>query len=654
MLTNILFGQARSNAADPPSVKATESPMRQQGNRSFSDHLRDQARRDGTNSVSEKKPIKQPEKAEERRDVGDGPKRAGQDKPNAGQATTAPDTGTSPDTPAILAEEMLDGEGAPVTEMLAAGAESDQAEDALPVQAAESTETEEGIDAQMPVDATEALTQEVAKILPVAPQGSDVKAGVDGKTGVATAGEDAKLTPGAEQTKTGAMGMATKAEGMTEVADTLTVAAKDTVPSETGKTVTAQQRPVAGEPVNAGVETRRPEAGNTAGNTGDAVPKGAGANVTAQPTPVLASAHASASASATEAEPTLGQSAEMSEEAAQRLASTGNGTLASQRPVETNQPRLDTKVTAAAGDVSAPKKADESSIVSDAVSAKVARSAQANADTNVEAVVRDASGKVAPSGEALMAAAGQSRAAATAEPGRRAQGRESESREAQASTTGNATGIGTGTNATTAAKTAAVAEVSAVQQAFAAQVLGADASAAAAAKGEGLLMGAESAPEVPGLSQLLTEAVLQPGTVHRPETPRLIAAQLAQALVAKGERNVEVALNPEELGRVKMRVTTSDTGITVVIQTERPETGDLMRRHINELADEFRKMGFENVSFEFSGGGASGGQANSEGDQQTSAGGTPLAKSDEMATAPAAETQTQQLRMGNAGVDMRV
>lgn len=661
MLTNILFGQARSNAADPPSVKATESPMRQQGSRSFSDHLRDQARRDGINSVSEKKPIKQPEKAEERRDVDDGPERAGQDKPSAGQATTTPDTGTSPDTPAILAEEMLDGEGAPVTEMLAAGAEGDQTEDALPLQATQSTETEEGTDAQMPVDATEALTQEVAKILPVAPQGSDVKAGVDGKTGVdvkagvdgktgvATAGEDAKLTPGAEQTKTGAMGMASKPEGMTEVANTLTLATKETAPSETGKTETVQQRPVAGEVENAGAATRRPESGNT----GDAVPKGMGGNVTAQPTPVPAAAHAAAAAAPTEAESALGPNAEVSEEAAQRLASAGNGTLASQSPVDTNQARLDTKGTVA-GDVSAPKKAGESAIVTDAVSTKVAQSAQANADTKVETVVRDASGKVAASGEALMAAAGQARAPATTEPGRRAQGRESESREAQASTTGNATGNNTAASATTVANTAAVAQVSAVQQAFAAQVLGADASAAAAAKGDGLLMGAEAGPEMPGLSQLLTEAVLQPGTVHRPETPRLIAAQLAQALVAKGERNVEVALNPEELGRVKMRVTTSDTGITVVIQTERPETGDLMRRHINELADEFRKMGFENVSFEFSGGGASGGQANSEGDRQPSAGGTPLAKSDEMATAPVAETQTQQLRMGNAGVDMRV
>lgn len=664
MLTNILFGQARSNAADPPSVKATESPTRQQGSRSFSDHLRDRARRDETNSVSEKKPNKQPEKAAERRDVDDGPKRADQDKPKAAQATTAPDTGTSPG----MTEEMLDGEGIAATEVLAAGAESDLAVDDLPVQAAESAEPQEEADAQIPVDAAEAVTQEAAIIPPVAPQASDVKAGVDEKTaevdvktGGATAGNDAKLPPAGEQTKTGAMGMAAKSDGLSQVADTLTLASKDTAPAETRKTDTVQQpvRSAAEGLVIAGAGPRRSEAGNTAGTTADAVSKGMGGTVAGQPAQALANANAAATPTqavpaSAEPEPTLGQSAGVSEEAGQRLASAGNGTVASQRSVDTNQPRLGPKVAAAGGVVSASAKAGESSIVSDAVSAKVAQSAQANADVNVEAAVRDASGKAAPSGEALMAAAGQSRAAAAAEPGRRAQGRESESREAQASTTSNGTGISAGSSAAAAAKAAAIAQVSAVQQAFAAQVLGADASAAAAAMGDGLLLGAEAGPETPGLSQLLTEAVLQPGTVHRPETPRLIATQLAQALVAKGERNVEVALNPEELGRVKMRVTTSDTGITVVIQTERPETGDLMRRHINELADEFRRMGFDNVSFEFSGGGTSDGQGHSEGDGQSAAGGSPLAQSDDMAAAPVAETPTQQLRMGNAGLDMRV
>ncbi len=162
--------------------------------------------------------------------------------------------------------------------------------------------------------------------------------------------------------------------------------------------------------------------------------------------------------------------------------------------------------------------------------------------------------------------------------------------------------------------------------------------------------------ELPGLSQLLTEAVFQPGATHRVETPRMIAAQLAEAFAAKGERNMEVSLNPEELGRVKMRVSTSETGIVMTIQTERPETGDLMRRHINELAEEFRRMGFQDISFEFSSGDSSfGGQAEQglTGGSGASVGGA--GTDSEMAIAEqAADTPMQDLRLGSTGVDMRV
>ncbi|WP_083096687.1 flagellar hook-length control protein FliK [Pseudophaeobacter leonis] len=665
MLTNILFGQARSNAADPPSVKATESPMRQHGSRSFSDHLRDQARRDGIKSVSQKEPNKQPEKAAERRDVDDGPKRADQDKSSADQPRTASDTKTG------KGEAVLDGAVVPDTDAVAAGVESDQSEGDLPVLAAVSADTQEETDSQIALDSTEALTQDATAALSVSAQASEkasAQAGEkasaqasaqaseqasDGKTGAIAAAGDAKLAAEAEQAKTGATGNAAKLAAVPEDAKSLTVAAKDSVTPEVGKSDTAQQsvRPSADDLVNTGVENRR----SAAEITGS---KGMAGNAVGQSAQVLASANPSAVSTQAGAanpalEPTSPRSAEMSEESAPRVETQANGSLASQRSLDANQPRAGGAKATAAGDVSLSAKAAESAMISGAESAKAAQSGQATAESSVEAALRDVTAKTTPTGEALMAAAGQPRAGATVEPGRRAQGRESEAREAQASTTGKGTGIGSAAQAATVAKTAAAAQVSAVQQAFAAQALVADASAAAA-QGDALLMAAESGPEMPGLSQLLTEAVLQPGTVHRPETPRLIAAQLAQALVAKGERNVEVALNPEELGRVKMRVTTSDTGITVVIQTERPETGDLMRRHINELADEFRRMGFDNVSFEFSGGGASDGQASSDGDGQSAAGGSPLAQSDEMAAAPVADTPTQQLRMGNAGVDMRV
>ncbi|MEY8803088.1 flagellar hook-length control protein FliK [Leisingera sp. XS_AS12] len=160
--------------------------------------------------------------------------------------------------------------------------------------------------------------------------------------------------------------------------------------------------------------------------------------------------------------------------------------------------------------------------------------------------------------------------------------------------------------------------------------------------------------EMPGLSQMLTEAVIGTGAGHRPETPRMIAAQIAEAFAAKGEQKVEISLNPQELGRVKMRVATSETGITMIIHTERPETGDLMRRHINELAEEFRRMGYEDISFEFSGGEAEGGQSRNGSDHAAADGSSGSGESLRDGEAPASEIITQNLQLGAAGLDMRV
>jgi len=63
----------------------------------------------------------------------------------------------------------------------------------------------------------------------------------------------------------------------------------------------------------------------------------------------------------------------------------------------------------------------------------------------------------------------------------------------------------------------------------------------------------------------------------------------------------EIALNPKELGRVRIALTHAEAGLSVTILAERPETADLMRRNIDVLAREFREMGHENLSFSFGG-----------------------------------------------------
>ena len=90
--------------------------------------------------------------------------------------------------------------------------------------------------------------------------------------------------------------------------------------------------------------------------------------------------------------------------------------------------------------------------------------------------------------------------------------------------------------------------------------------------------------------------------IVRPEATRLVAAQMATALSEAQNKSVQISLSPEELGRVRMVLSTTDTGVAVSIMAERPETLDLMRRNIEQLAEEFRRLGYEDIKFDFSGG----------------------------------------------------
>ena len=82
---------------------------------------------------------------------------------------------------------------------------------------------------------------------------------------------------------------------------------------------------------------------------------------------------------------------------------------------------------------------------------------------------------------------------------------------------------------------------------------------------------------------------------------RHVAQQVAAAVVRKGGGTTEIALKPAELGHVRLTLAAQDTAIVLSIQTERPEINDIMRRHIDVLAQEFRALGYSNVRFEFSG-----------------------------------------------------
>ncbi len=84
-------------------------------------------------------------------------------------------------------------------------------------------------------------------------------------------------------------------------------------------------------------------------------------------------------------------------------------------------------------------------------------------------------------------------------------------------------------------------------------------------------------------------------------TARHLAAQIVVAVTAIQHGTTEIALAPEELGRVRMQLTTTDQTLTVAIMVERPETADLMRRHIDTLVQELRDQGYRQVNIDIGG-----------------------------------------------------
>lgn len=65
------------------------------------------------------------------------------------------------------------------------------------------------------------------------------------------------------------------------------------------------------------------------------------------------------------------------------------------------------------------------------------------------------------------------------------------------------------------------------------------------------------------------------------------------------EGPVEIRLNPEELGQVRINISMAEGAIAMSIHAERSETLELLRRNIEQLSQEFRQIGYGNISFSF-------------------------------------------------------
>ena len=128
-------------------------------------------------------------------------------------------------------------------------------------------------------------------------------------------------------------------------------------------------------------------------------------------------------------------------------------------------------------------------------------------------------------------------------------------------------------------------------------------------KAEPKSSGVPPAEHVPAVSERAESfgQILRPAAgapVSAPGHPSQLAAdaagQMRVAFSRSMDSTVDLALSPAELGRVRMSIQIHDQIVTLVVTADRPDTADLMRRHMDALAQEFRGMGFAGVSIDVS------------------------------------------------------
>lgn len=131
-----------------------------------------------------------------------------------------------------------------------------------------------------------------------------------------------------------------------------------------------------------------------------------------------------------------------------------------------------------------------------------------------------------------------------------------------------------------------------------------------------------------------------------PTAPRPVPQQLAAAVTGAADGRVEIRLDPEELGRVVLQMQSDGDRISLTITTERAETSDLLRRHLQELAQEFRALGYRSVDLGFGGGD---GARSGAGRGQATPAALPTDASDDVPPQSVSEPAP-----GGAGLDLRL
>ena len=134
--------------------------------------------------------------------------------------------------------------------------------------------------------------------------------------------------------------------------------------------------------------------------------------------------------------------------------------------------------------------------------------------------------------------------------------------------------------------------------------------------------------------------------VSAPETPPAVT-RVEAALRRLDGGEIEIRLDPPELGRVRMSLASTEAGLVATVLAERPEAADMLRRHAETLARSLAEAGHEEVTLHF--GSDDGGQAGDRGSPATPGdvevfGATSAGAASAEASAP----------LASAGLDLRV
>ena len=106
-------------------------------------------------------------------------------------------------------------------------------------------------------------------------------------------------------------------------------------------------------------------------------------------------------------------------------------------------------------------------------------------------------------------------------------------------------------------------------------------------------------PSILRTSLSLTPTV-QPASIGVQTPDRKILSQVSSAISSTSKENIEIRLDPPELGRIIISINQSDSGLSALVSSEKAEIADLLRRHSELLSRELSKSGFDDATLEFS------------------------------------------------------